>query len=201
MTLPRKPVHRPPLRRRRRLRGTLLLLALVLGASAVMRLGPGVAQALEEVPDTPTPAVAATNTVACHEPPEAVLAAFAAREARLAAREAALDEALGRLEEFRHEIAAQLEAMDQAEARLSKTLALAEGASERDLDQLTALYERMKPAEASALFAEMEPRFAAGFLGRMDPGVAAAIMSDLPTSVAHQISVVLAGRHAEVPVQ
>ena len=57
----------------------------------------------------------------------------------------------------------------------------------------------MKAEQAAALFEQMEPSFAAGFLGRMRADAAAAILSGLEPELAYSISVVLAGRNADVP--
>ena len=96
-------------------------------------------------------------------------------------------------------IEAKLAALVAAEERLSTTLAMAEGASEGDLAQLTSLYEKMKPKDAAALFEELDPQFAAGFLSRMRPEIAAGVMAGLSPKAAYTISVVLAGRNAMVP--
>ena len=53
--------------------------------------------------------------------------------------------------------------------------------------------------QAAALFQLMEPSFAAGFLGRMRADAAAAILAGLEPDLAYSISVVLAGRNANVP--
>jgi len=82
---------------------------------------------------------------------------------------------------------------------LRETIALAESASDNDLDRLTKVYESMKPKQAAALFEQMNPNFAAGFLGRMRPEAAAMIMAGLSPEAAHSFSVVLAGRNANVP--
>ncbi|MEP4475030.1 MAG: hypothetical protein ABJ024_08265, partial [Lentilitoribacter sp.] len=78
-------------------------------------------------------------------------------------------------------------------------MALANTAAEDDLVRLTAVYENMKPKDASALFEQMEPGFAAGFLGRMRADAAAGILSGLSPQVAYSISVILAGRNADIP--
>ena len=58
----------------------------------------------------------------------------------------------------------------------------------------------MKPKDAAALFEEMSPEFAAGFLGLMRADAAALIMTGLEPTTAYSISVILAGRNANVPV-
>ena len=86
-----------------------------------------------------------------------------------------------------------------AEEELRTTLAMADGATEADVDRLTTVYEQMKPKESAALFEEMDPNFAAGFLARMRPEAAAGIMAGLSPEAAYTISVVMAGRNSGVP--
>ena len=91
--------------------------------------------------------------------------------------------------------------MQSAEDELRKTISLAEGAAERDVQQLTEIYQAMKPKEAAALFNGMDPQFAAGFLGRMRPAEAAGIMAGMDPGAAYAISALLAGRNTDVPRQ
>lgn len=122
-----------------------------------------------------------------------------AREARLAAEEERVMTRARSLEIAEQAVRMKVEELNEAEARLRETLALADGAAEGDLSKLTSVYEKMKPKDAAALFEEMDPRFAAGFLGRMKPNVAAGILAKLSPQAAYTISVILAGRNAEVP--
>ncbi|CAN0600896.1 unnamed protein product, partial [Ectocarpus sp. 12 AP-2014] len=92
-----------------------------------------------------------------------------------------------------------LASLERAEQKLRATMVVADQAAEDDLTRLTAVYENMKPDQASALFQMMEPSFAAGFLSRMRADAAAAIMAGLEPELAYSISVVLAGRNANVP--
>ena len=92
-----------------------------------------------------------------------------------------------------------LDELKAAEDDLKQVLAIADGAAEKDLVRLTAVYEAMKPADAAALFATMSPDFAAGFLARMQPGAAAAILSGMPPDKAYAISALIAGRNARAP--
>lgn len=89
--------------------------------------------------------------------------------------------------------------LEVAEQSLAATIENVDGASEDDLDRLTSVYESMKPKTAAELFMQMTPDFAAGFLGRMSPKAAGEIMSGLKPKEAYAISVVLAGRNANVP--
>jgi hypothetical protein len=45
----------------------------------------------------------------------------------------------------------------------------------------------------------MPPAFAAGFMGLMSPAASAAILARMPADAAYAISVMLAGRHADLP--
>lgn len=186
---------RPSRPARRRVRGTLLLLAGLMLVSGAIRLGTGVGEALtRDAPEAP-------DVVAPAPDLGPLLAALQDREARVAAREAALEERLQALALAELAITRQTEALTVAEQRLAATLAMADQAAERDLERLTAVYEAMKPAEAAALFEEMDPQFAAGFLARMRPEAAAAIFSGLDPRLAYTVSVILAGRHAGVPTE
>ncbi|MGJ8543984.1 MAG: MotE family protein [Sulfitobacter sp.] len=128
-----------------------------------------------------------------------LLDALKARETRASERERQIEMRAKALAVADQEIAKRLTALEQAEAALRATLSLANSAAEDDLTKLTAVYENMKPKDASALFEEMDPHFAAGFLGRMRPDSAADIMAGLSPDKAYSVSVILAGRNAKVP--
>jgi flagellar motility protein MotE (MotC chaperone) len=195
---------------------TLMILSTLLVASAVLRIGgeagpafAKTAQAAEEMPekeaeksDMPSgmseAAVAATPSA---QGLQMLMEELKQRETRLQAEEERVLARARALEVAEQAIDDKLEALNTAEIRLRETIALADGAAEGDLSQLTAVYERMKPKEAAALFEAMDPQFAAGFLGRMKPDVAAGILAKLTPQSAYSISVILAGRNAEVPKQ
>lgn len=186
--------------RRRSSRGTLLIVATMLIASAALRLTEtwGAATALEGMAVETT-----TDPAAPAQTPdfEGILASIAAREARVADREAQLDtrgEALALAERRLDE---KIAALAAAEEELRATIALSETAAETDLAQLTSVYENMGAEEAAALFSQMTPDFAAGFLGRMRPDIAAAILAGLDPPNAYEISVILAGRNARAPTE
>ena len=98
-------------------------------------------------------------------------------------------------------MAEDLARLETAEAELRATISVANAAAETDIARLTSVYENMKAENAAPLFQQMEPSFAAGFLGRMRPDAAAAILATLDPELAYTISVVLAGRNADVPVE
>ncbi|MEL6883424.1 MAG: hypothetical protein AAFP87_02860 [Pseudomonadota bacterium] len=186
-------------------RGSVLLIATLLGGSAVIRIATGATAAFAEgeKPESLDLPVAANPAPRPEAPNRAEMAtlfeALQAREAAVAEREAQLDIRAKSLEMSQTEIERRLEALENTEERLRSTLALAETAAEDDLARLTAVYENMKPKDAAALFSAMEPEFAAGFLARMKPDVAAKVMSGLDPQAAYSISAILAGRNAKVP--
>lgn len=184
-------------------RGALLVIACLFLGSAFARMATGPAIALAEAgmaradtsegaPSGPAPNLTEDDLARLLETLDAREAAVAEREREVAGRLATADLA----EDRARTALAELQA---AEAALRATIALADGAAENDLAQLTAVYENMKPQQAAPLFQQMEPAFAAGFLGRMRPDAAAAILSGLAPDAAYAISVILAGRNANVP--
>lgn len=178
----------------------VIIIALVLSGS--LRLGGiGLANATEtaEAPES------ASAPLQEHAEPDldmvALLKMVQARTAQLDAKEAELAAKASDLAAAQELIEMNLIKLAEAEARLAETVSKVDGASEADLDRLTAVYEAMKPKVAAPLFEQMTPEFAAGFLGRMAPQAAAGIMSGLSTDAGYAISVVLAGRNAKAPKQ
>ncbi len=201
-------------RKRLRGRGAVLAIALLLISSAALRVGGGTGQAVAQALTQPMKPVAnvepETSMTAVSTDKEengaldrvetgSLLGALRDREQRVKVLEQQIQVRRKALEVAEIEITKRLAALEQAETNLRQTIALADGAAEDDLASLTAVYENMKPKDAAALFETMEPGFAAGFLGRMRPDAAAAIMTGLPPGVAYSISVILAGRNANVP--
>ncbi len=187
--------------------GALFALAVLLLGSAVLRVGleagPAIARevagmAKDEHIDEAHGAMAKSQMPSSAEM-EAMLKAFKQREEMLAKRETEIQDRMKALEIADRAIEQKLVALEQAEEKLRETVALADGATEEDVDRLTSVYEQMKPKESAALFEEMDPTFAAGFLARMRPEAAAGIMAGLTPEAAYTISVVLAGRNGSVP--
>lgn len=169
-------------------------LLLVSGAVRVaMGLGPAlaIAQAVQTEPEEDPPATGL----------DPILAALAAREARVAERETALEDKLRALAAADEEITRRLADLQAAEESLLAALSLSETANDSDISRLTAVYESMKPADAANLFEQMAPEFASGFLVRMQPEASAAIMAGLDPQTAYSISVIIAGRNANAPTQ
>ena len=187
-------------------RGTIILIAGLFIASSVIRVLSGAGAAVAE--STKGNEISSPLDANHLEPKQEVftradiqslLDAFAAREARIAAKERQLNIRAKALEVSQIEIERRINALENAEDRLSATLAKAKTASEEDLTRLTNVYENMKPKNASALFEAMEPEFAAGFLARIRPDVAAKILSGLDPQIAYSISAILAGQNARAP--
>ena len=177
-------------------RSVLVVLALLLASSGALRTGAGVGAALAKGAEEPK---AVSEDTQCAALPAELAAAMTAREAQLATKEQALENRLAALDLANETIDKRMKELEAAENSLKEVLALADGAAEKDLLRLTAVYEAMKPADATSLFSAMAPEFAAGFLSRMQPAAAAAIISGMKPELAYSISVLIAGRNTLVP--
>ncbi len=188
--------------KRRPIRSSLPVIILILTGSIALRLGNS--DGLLFV----TNAMAVGNTIAeqtaapmidDEETVGLLLARLRAREQDLTRREEALDLRDKTLEKLSQEIGARLQELSAAEETLRQTMAIADSAAENDLENLTKVYENMKPKDAAVLFEAMEPSFAAGFLGRMQAASAAQILSGLSPEKAYAISLTLSGRNIDAP--
>lgn len=203
-TAPASRVRVPGARARRPGRGALVVIACLLFASSLVRLGGGTGGAVaREIGALVSRAEAGPHRASAESPPglEDLLAAIRAREARVAEAEQRLAERERALELAEEELRRGLAELAEAEAGLEDLLRLADTAAEDDVARLTAVYEAMKPAEAAAVFDQMDPAFAAGLLGRMRADAAASVLAGLPPEKAYALSVVLAGRNAGVAGQ
>lgn len=212
-----KPAPKP--KKKRKSRSALAAIGLLLVGSAVLRTAVGATEVLakesvekfassaaphheaedkkmakDDHADTPT-----VSRVVSQEELVPLLNALNAREARVKKRESDLQVRLQALAVAEKEIKRKLTALDAAERALRDTMAKASTAAEDDIARLTEVYANMKPKQAAALFEEMAPDFAAGFISRMRSDSAAAIMAGLSPQAAYLISVVMAGRNANVP--
>ena len=188
---------------RRAGRGVLVVVALLLVASAAVRFGagPGAAIAREMALESPTPDQKIPSTEDITPELISLLRDVKAREAKVKIREAEVEARMQVLSLVEEEVAKDIGRLESAEAALRATMSAANQAAETDLMRLTAVYENMKSEQAAELFQRMKPSFAAGFLGRMRADAAAAILAGLEPELAYSISVVLAGRNANVPVE
>ena len=183
---------KPP--RRKIGRGALVILSLILASSGALRIGAGVGAAMANSATDDS-----SEPLNCPLPPAALAAALVGREAHVKDQEAMLEERLSALALAEQAISKRLVELLTAEEELKKTLTIADGAAEKDLACLTAVYEAMRPADAAALFQTMAPEFAAGFLGRMRPEIAASVLAGMKPDKAYSISVLIAGRNATAP--
>jgi flagellar motility protein MotE (MotC chaperone) len=183
---------------------TLTFIAACFVASAVVRvgdMGSAMAQAPAPEPTAPPragPARAPTlaeQAAACGVEPGPLIEAIRERAAALEAREARLAERESLLTVAESRVREEIARLEAAESALAATLALADGASERDVAHLVGVYETMKPKDAAQVFAEMDPRLAAGFLARMRADAAAAILAAMDAPRAYAVTVIMAGRH------
>ena len=186
-------------------RGALILIAGFFLASGLLRLGSGTGSAIAREVE----ALSHAEPEEVHEPQicengeglSELLLAVKSREARIFEKEKMLADRMQALNVAEVSMSANLAALIEAEKNLRATMALADTAAEDDLSRLTEVYENMKSKDAIPLFEEMDPQFSAGFLGRMRPESAASIFSGLTPTKAYTISVILAGRNAEVPTK
>lgn len=186
-------------------RSALILIAGFFLASGLLRLGSGTGVALarevEALRHSETEEVPMPQTCESSEGLSDLLVAIKQREARVLEQEEALSNRLQALGVAEVSMKRNLAALVEAEGNLKATMAMADTASEDDLSNLTSVYENMKSKSAIPLFEEMDPQFSAGFLGRMRPDAAASILSGLTPAKAYSISVILAGRNAQVPTE
>lgn len=186
--------------KRTRVRGTIAIIASLLLSSALLRVSLSATEVMADSKVAEMP-ILGTNPepIPGSLPSSRLLHAMLEREKRVVTKEKQLEEREKVLDVAQFEIERRLEVLEQAEVRLTATLANANTAAENDVNQLIQVYENMKPKDTAALFETMEPAFAAGFLGRMRPEAAAGIMAGLSPKVAYTISVILAGRNANAP--
>jgi len=185
-------------------RGALFVVTGLLVTSGLVRFGDETGRAIAEANLSENLALEQEMTVGaqnCLEPKalDAILAAINTREDRVMLREGQLADRIQALAVAEAEIAAQIAILETAEKSLAETISIAESATDDDLIRLTSVYENMKPKDAAALFEEMASEFAAGFLARMRADSAAAIMAGLEPTTAYAISLIIAGRNAQVP--
>lgn len=190
--------------------GALFWVILMLFSSAILRLGIEIGPALAREAGTETldldgemksEAETSKNMMQTAEDLERLLRELQRREAIVENRERQIEDRMHALRVADDAIEAKLAALSEVEDGLRQTLAMADGASERDLDSLTNVYNSMKPKDAAGLFETMDPAFAAGFLARMRPDIAAGVMARLSPDAAYSISVILAGRNTGAPTQ
>lgn len=173
--------------------GGMSLVVLCFVGSASLRLGEGGLAYAEGRSETAAPAASV--------PGDALLAALRAREAELDARETGLADRAQALGVAEAKLAEQLAAFEKARGQLESTFATADKAAERDIDRMTSVYEKMKPAEAARILDRMDVAFASGLLARMRPEIAAQMMAAMTPEAAYAVTLTVASRNARVPTR
>lgn len=135
------------------------------------------------------------------ETPDILLDAIRERSDQLAAEEARLADRAQTLAVAEIRLTEQLAALEEARASLEATLAMADHASERDIDRMTVVYESMKPAEAARIVERMDVAFAAGLMARMKPEIAAQVLAGMNADAAYAVTLTIASRNTRVPVE
>ena len=186
-------------------RSALVLIAGFFLASGLLRLGSGtgsaIAREVEALTNSEKEEAQVSQICETSEGISELLLAVKQREMRLLERKETFANRLQALGVAEVSMKRNLAALNEAENNLKATMALADTAAEDDLSSLTSVYENMKSKDAIPLFEEMDPQFSAGFLGRMRPDVAASILAGLTPAKAYSISIILAGRNAQVPTE
>lgn len=190
-------------------KGTLTIVGMLFLLSCAFRLATEAGQVVaQEAPVREDETLADTEFSSLESPdlsrPKQLVHALKAiqdREAKLEERENEMAERERSVEAAENAIRAELEKLQLAEDSLRETLTLASEAAENDLSQLTNMYSNMKPKQAAALFEQMEASFAAGFLYRMPADSAARVLAGLTPEKAYLVSVELAGRNADIPLE
>jgi flagellar motility protein MotE (MotC chaperone) len=180
-------------RQKRAALGGVSLIVLCFVGSAALRFGEsGLAVAEEIVDRAGLPAA---------PPGDALLAAVRAREGDLDTREKTLADRAQALNVAEAKLAEQLAAFEKARSQLEGTLATADKAAEKDIDRMTTVYEKMKPADAARILDKMDVAFAAGLLGRMRPEIAAQVLAGMSAEAAYAVTVTVASRNSRVPTR
>lgn len=131
----------------------------------------------------------------------ALLAAIKDRARYLDEKEAQLEDRQRMLEIIEARIEDRLQALKESNDDLSKLVAFADEAAEKDIVLLSKMYEQMKPQKAGEIFNKMDPTFAAGFLTEMNSENAALILTNMNTDRAYETSMIIASRNASVHSQ
>lgn len=179
----------------------LMTIGALFVASALIRLGGGVADAIARETDIVASIAPPSATSETCKPVDerSLFTALQVRQEKIEEKEAFIRDKMHALKLAEQTIEDKLRLLNSAEASLRETLSVANKAAENDLAQLTATYEKMKPKSAAALFEKMPPEFAAGFLFRMNPDAAAGVLAGMSPESAYKLSMILASRHANTP--
>lgn len=169
----------------------LLVLALVFFFSFVGRLTVIAAETVEVQSESP----GHSNSLAEPGCVDAALAVVVKeRLAALEKNEANLAERNTELKAYELQIEKRLADLKHANTVFTRQIDEKQKERDADIAKLAAIYEGMKPAQASEIMAEMDPKFAAGLLSSMSNEQAAQVVASMDSEKAYLVSVILANQ-------
>lgn len=184
-----------------RLGGVGLIVICFLGSAALRLTENGLAIAEEIGSFGPNDSEAISSRSDAGADADALLVAIREREAQLDAEAARIADRAQNLNVAEAKLAEQLGAFEIAQRNLEETLAMADKAAERDIDQMTKVYEAMKPADAARIIERMDVSFAAGLLARMRPEIAANVLTGMEPDSAYAVTLTITSRNSAVPTE
>lgn len=128
-----------------------------------------------------------------------VLQNLGTRRGQLDAREQALDGQLQLLAAAEAKVDAKLKGLKEIEAQMHALMGQVDAQTQAEVDRLTVVYAKMKPADAGAIMAQLDDRVRipiAASLSQTKPAILAAILSKMGTLDAKKLTESLAHRFA-----
>lgn len=119
-----------------------------------------------------------------------------ARRGQLDDREKALDTQLQLLAAAEVKVDAKIKAMNAVKGQIQALLGQADQQQQADVDRLTSVYQKMRPADAAAVMATLDDSVRVPVAAKMKDAALAAILGKMPTSEAKKLTESLAQRAA-----
>ncbi len=119
-----------------------------------------------------------------------------ARRGQLDDREKALDTQLQLLAAAEVKVDAKIKAMNAVKGQIQALLGQADQQTQADVDRLTSVYQKMKPADAAAVMATLDDSVRVPVAAKMKDAALAAILGKMPTAEAKRLTESLAQRAA-----
>ncbi len=171
----------------------LLVLAIIFSVSFVGRVAVLASDVTAGMPD-PAPVTHENDSANFTCVDGALAASVKDRIAALDDRETYIADRSSELKAYERQIEKRLTELEEANMKLKANIETHQSARDADIAKLAAIYEGMKPAQASEIINEMDPEFAAGLLASMNSEQAAQIVASIDSKRAYLISVILANR-------
>jgi flagellar motility protein MotE (MotC chaperone) len=118
------------------------------------------------------------------------------RRGQLDDREKALDTQLQLLAAAETKVDAKIKAMNAVKGQIQALLGQADQQQQADVDRLTSVYQKMKPADAAAVMATLDDSVRVPVAAKMKDAALAAILGKMPTAEAKKLTESLAQRAA-----